>query len=115
MKILSSVYFYVFHLRVLRGYKYYFYTKVGIKYINQHDRIDGDLDVYYSNMRFAESIGTPGEIEDVDSFHVHLNIKYRPQKWWFAEFDYSYANRDNTFSSGDLLKNAVSLGLGLTF
>lgn len=93
----------------------YFYTKVGIKYINQHDRIDGYLDVYYWNMRFAESTGTSGVVEDVDSFHVHLNVKYRPQKWWFAEFDYSYANRDNTFDSGDLLKNAVSLGLGLTF
>ncbi|MCF6150563.1 MAG: outer membrane beta-barrel protein [Candidatus Kuenenia sp.] len=93
----------------------YFDTNVGIKYMIQHARFEGYLDAQYFNMKFFESIEQIEDEEEVDGISVNLNIKYKPQEWWFAEFDYAYNRRDNNISLGDFTKNTVTLGLGINF
>jgi len=93
----------------------YFNTKFGIKYTRELKRLTGFLDLQYSNLDFFESNEQLGGTERVDGFNVDFNLKYDLKEWCFAEFDYKYKRLDNTFSSGDLTKNTVSLGLGLSF
>lgn len=93
----------------------FFYTAVGIKYILQHKRIRSSIDVYYSNYTFFEEIEPLGITEKIDSIQVNFNVRYTPQKWWFAEFAYAYNRGDDTIDFGDLNKNVISLGLGLNF
>lgn len=93
----------------------YFDTKIGIKYTRELKRFTGYLDIQYFNLDFFESTERLDGVERVDGFIIDFNIKYSFKEWWFAEFDYGYNRRDNSFSSGDLTKNTVSLGLGLNF
>ncbi|MCF6149675.1 MAG: outer membrane beta-barrel protein [Candidatus Kuenenia sp.] len=93
----------------------YFDTKIGIKYTRELKRFTGYLDIEYFNLDFFETNEQLGGIERVDGFTIDFNVKYNFQEWWFAEFDYGYNRQDNTFSSGDLTKNTVSLGLGMNF
>ena len=49
--------------------------------------------------------------------HWGYDIAYgnKMEKWWFAEFEYAYNRGDDTIDFGDLMKNMVSLGVGLNF
>ena len=93
----------------------YFYTVFGLKYALKHNRFNTSIDTYYSNIEFRDVTEALGFAEEIDGVNAHVNLKYTPQNWWFAEFDYTYTLFDNTFSLGDLNKNVVSLGVGLNF
>lgn len=93
----------------------FFYTAVGIKYILQHNRFSSSIEVNYSNYTFFEEIEFLGKVEKINSVGVIFTMRYNPQEWWFAEFEYAYNRGDDTIDLGDLMKNVVSLGVGLNF
>lgn len=93
----------------------YFYTAIGIRYTVQHKRWSTTIDVNYSNYTFSEETESLGIVEKINSISTNLNIKYTPQKWWFAEFAYAYNRGDDTIDFGDLTKNMVSVGIGFSF
>ena len=93
----------------------YYYTVFGLKYTLRHNRFNTSIDTYYSNLEFRNVTEALGFVEEIDGVNAHVNVKYTPQNWWFAEFDYTYTIFDNTFSLGDLNKNVASLGVGLNF
>ncbi|TVL97773.1 MAG: hypothetical protein CV087_22030 [Candidatus Brocadia sp. WS118] len=93
----------------------FFYTAVGIKYILQHNRFSSSIEVNYSNYTFFEEIEALGKVEKINSVGVNFTIRYNPQEWWFAEFEYAYNRGDDTIDVGDLTKSIVSLGVGLNF
>ncbi|HQU31576.1 MAG: hypothetical protein HRU72_06750 [Planctomycetia bacterium] len=93
----------------------FFYTVFGLKYVLKQNRFNTTIDTYYSHVKFREVTEALGSAEEVDGVNFHFNIKYTPQNWWFAEFDYTYTLFDDTVSLGNLNKNVVSLGVGLNF
>lgn len=93
----------------------FFYTAVGIKYILKHNRFSSSIEVNYSNYTFFEEIEFLGKVEKINSVGVIFTMRYNPQEWWFAEFEYAYNRGDDTIDLGDLMKNVVSLGVGLNF
>lgn len=93
----------------------YFYTSVGVRYTITHDRFDLSFDTSYYNITFFEDSESIGEPETVDNVSASFNLRYNPQKWWFAEFNYAYNMQDSVFSFGGFTKNVASLGVGLNF
>ncbi len=93
----------------------YLYLAIGIRYTITHDRFDAFIDVGYSKLKFLEENEAFGITEKIDGVNVDLNVRYSPQEWWFAEFNYNYDFNNDNIDFGDFSRNTLSLAAGLNF